>query len=52
MIGKPALFSIGAEGMMGLVQMVNNLAKEIEIGMSQMGVADFNMLNKDLIYNQ
>ncbi len=52
MIGKPALFSIGAEGMLGLTQMVNNLAKEIEIGMSQMGVADFNILNKDFIYHQ
>ena len=52
MIGKPALFSLGAEGMLGLIQMVNNLAKEIEIGMSQMGVSDFNLLNKELIYNQ
>ena len=52
MIGKPALFSLGAEGMLGLIQMVNNLAKEIEIGMSQMGVADFNMLNRNFIYNQ
>ena len=52
MIGKPALFSLGAEGMLGLIQMVNNLAKEIEIGMSQMGVSDFNLLNKELIYSK
>jgi L-lactate dehydrogenase (cytochrome) len=50
MIGKPALFSLGAEGMTGLTQMTNNLKKEIEIGMSQMGVSDINLLNKSFIH--
>ena len=52
MIGKPALFSIGAEGMNGLTQMTSNLSKEIEISMSQMGVSDINYLNKNLIYEK
>ena len=29
MIGKPALFSIGAEGMLGLIQMVDNLEDDL-----------------------
>ena len=45
MIGKHALFSIAAEGFDGLVQMANNLKKEIEIAMAQMGNFDINKLN-------
>jgi L-lactate dehydrogenase (cytochrome) len=45
MIGKHALFSIAAEGFDGLVQMTNNLKKEIEIAMAQMGNFDINKLN-------
>ena len=45
MIGKYALFSIAAEGFDGLVQMTNNLKKEIEIAMAQMGTFDINKLN-------
>ncbi len=44
MIGKHALFSIAAEGFEGLVQMTNNLKKEIEIAMAQMGAFDINKL--------
>ena len=44
MIGKHALFSIAAEGFEGLVQMTNNLKKEIEIAMAQMGTFDINQL--------
>jgi isopentenyl diphosphate isomerase/L-lactate dehydrogenase-like FMN-dependent dehydrogenase len=39
------LFSIAAEGFDGLVQMTNNLKKEIEIAMAQMGTFDINKLN-------
>ena len=45
MVGKQALFSIAAEGFEGLVQMTNNLKKEIEIAMAQMGTFDINQLN-------
>ena len=45
MIGKHALFSIAAEGFDGLVQMTNNLKKEIEIAMAHMGNFDINKLN-------
>ena len=38
-------FSIAAEGFDGLVQMANNLKKEIEIAMAQMGAFDINKLN-------
>ena len=44
MVGKQALFSIAAEGFEGLVQMTNNLKKEIEIAMAQMGTFDINRL--------
>ena len=45
MVGKQALFSIAAEGFEGLVQMTNNLKKEIEIAMAQMGTFDINRLD-------
>ena len=44
MVGKQALFSIAAEGFEGLVQMTNNLKKEIEVAMAQMGTFDINRL--------
>jgi len=49
MVGKQALFSIAAEGFEGLVQMANNLKKEIEIAMAQMGVFDLNQLNSSYL---
>ena len=51
MIGKQALFSIAAEGFEGLVQMTNNLKKEIEIAMAQMGAFDINQLNANYLEN-
>ena len=51
MIGKYALFSIAAEGFDGLVQMANNLKKEIEIAMAQMGTFDINKLNSKYLDN-
>ena len=51
MIGKYALFSIAAEGFDGLVQMANNLKKEIEIAMAQMGTFDINKLNSKYLYD-
>ena len=49
MIGKYALFSIAAEGFDGLVQMANNLKKEIEIAMAQMGTFDIDQLSSAYI---
>ena len=49
MIGKHALFSIAAEGFEGLVQMTNNLKKEIEIAMAQMGTFDINQLGPNYL---
>ena len=51
MVGKQALFSIAAEGFEGLVQMTNNLKKEIEIAMAQMGTFDINELNASYLEN-
>ena len=51
MVGKQALFSIAAEGFEGLVQMTNNLKKEIEIAMAQMGAFDINQLNASYLEN-
>ena len=51
MVGKHALFSIAAEGFEGLVQMTNNLKKEIEIAMAQMGTFDINQLNASYLEN-
>ena len=49
MVGKHALFSIAAEGFEGLVQMTNNLKKEIEIAMAQMGTFDVNQLGSNYL---
>ena len=51
MVGKQALFSIAAEGFDGLAQMTNNLKKEIEIAMAQMGAFDINQLNSSYLEN-
>ncbi len=49
MIGRPALFALGAEGAVGLNALLNCLETDIRVVMAQLGVTSISQLGPDII---
>lgn len=50
MVGRPALFALGAEGAPGLSALLTSFAEDISVVMAQLGVTSINQLGRHVIF--
>jgi isopentenyl diphosphate isomerase/L-lactate dehydrogenase-like FMN-dependent dehydrogenase len=51
MIGRPALFALGAEGARGLNALLDCFARDIDVVMAQLGVTTIDQIGPDLLFD-
>ena len=51
MIGRPALFALGAEGSRGLTALLQSFASDIRVVMAQLGVTSIDQLGPDVLFD-
>ncbi|MGI9395700.1 MAG: alpha-hydroxy acid oxidase [Boseongicola sp.] len=51
MLGRPALFALGAEGGLGLTALLNCFVEDISVAMAQIGVTSISELGPELIFS-